>query len=32
MGESEFEQKALVKAVDQTLLEQGRAGIELFRF
>jgi hypothetical protein len=29
MGEFEFEQKALVKAVDQALLEQGREEIEL---
>ena len=29
MGELEFEQKALVKAVDQALLDQVREGIEL---
>jgi hypothetical protein len=29
MGKLEFERKALVKAVDQALLEQGREGIEL---
>ena len=29
MGEWEFEQKALVKAVDQALMEQGREAIEL---
>jgi hypothetical protein len=29
MGEWEFEQQALVKAVDQALMEQGREAIEL---
>jgi ClpP class serine protease len=29
MGEREFEQKVLVKAVDQALRKQGREGIEL---